>query len=514
MKRIVLSMLLLFVLTACNSEGATTRDDDKSPTSPPGETESASPLNIDPFELPWEDRSIFASNLVTSERDILDNSDDFTTYHIDVDVSEDLTNLFGRQEVYYTNQEQEVLTDIYFRLFPNIVGGSAVVTSLMVDGDEVKPVYEFADSAIRVPLPTPLDPGDSITLSMNFGIEIPTEMGGNYGLYGFFENVLVLDEFYPTIPVYNDEGWNVEIPSPNGDLPNNDAAYYVVRIKAPKALTIVASGVVVSEIDEGNKQVRTYAAGPARDFYIAASDAYQVVQDLVGETTINSYSFAHDKKGAELALTHARNSLISFSDRFGTYPYTELDVVSTPMLALGVEYPGVTTITLIIYDVDSDFRGAPNPVILESVVVHEVGHQWFYNTVGNDQIDEPWLDEALTQYITGLYYFDLYGQSGYLGYRQSWVDRWARVENAEIPIGLPAGDYTGLEYGAIVYGRGPLVVEDLANLMGQATFDEFLRDYYQTYKWGRVTTGMFQEMAEQYCNCDLSEQFDEWVYGE
>ncbi|MCK5646023.1 MAG: hypothetical protein KAH97_04540, partial [Anaerolineales bacterium] len=219
MKRIALIMFLLFVLTACNSEGTNARDGEEVSTSPPGETEIASPLNIDPFELPWEDRSVFASNLVTSEQDILDNSDDLTTYHIDVEVSEDLTNLFGRQEVLYTNQEQEVLTDIYFRLFPNIVGGSAVVTSLMVDEDDVKPMYEFADSAIRVPLPTPLEPGDSITLSMNFGIEIPTEMGGNYGLYGFFENVLVLDEFYPTIPVYNDEGWNVEIPSPNGDLP-------------------------------------------------------------------------------------------------------------------------------------------------------------------------------------------------------------------------------------------------------------------------------------------------------
>lgn len=514
MKRIVPIFLLLISLTACNSEATSGREGNESSTSPPGETDSASPLNIDPFELPWEDRSIFTSNLVTSEQDILDNSDDFTTYHIDVEISEDLTNLSGRQEVLYTNQEQDVLTEIYFRLFPNIVGGSAVVTSLMVDEDEVEPMYEFADSAIRVPLPTPLDPGDSITLSMNFGIEIPTEMGGNYGLYGFFEDVLLLDEFYPTIPVYNDEGWNVEIPPQHGDFPNNDAAYYVVRIKAPKALTIVASGVVVSEIDEGNKQVRTYAAGPARDFYIAASDAFQVVQDIVGETTINSYSFKHDKEGAELALTHVRNSLISFGDRFGTYPYTELDVVSTPMVALGMEYPGVMTITLIIYDVDSDFRGTPNPVYLESVVVHEVGHQWFYNAVGNDQIDEPWLDEAIVQYITRLYYFDLYGQSGYLGYRQSWVDRWARVENAEIPIGLPAGDYTGVEYGAIVYGRGPLFVEVLADRMGQSTFDDFLRDYYQTYKWGRVTTGLFQEMAEQYCNCDLSDSFNAWVYGE
>jgi aminopeptidase N len=68
------------------------------------------------------------------------------------------------------------------------------------------------------------------------------------------------------------------------------------------------------------------------------------------------------------------------------------------------------------------------------------------------------------------------------------------------------------EYGAIVYGRGPLFLTALADKMGQQAFDEFLRDYYQTHKWGIGTGETFKQLAEQHCQCDLTTLFEEWVY--
>jgi aminopeptidase N len=149
--------------------------------------------------------------------------------------------------------------------------------------------------------------------------------------------------------------------------------------------------------------------------------------------------------------------------------------------------------------------------MLESTVAHEVGHQWFYNAVGDDQINGPWLDEAVAQYVTGLYYLDLYGQQRMEGYRNSWLSRWDRVNREPIPIGLPASSYQGKEYGAIVYGRGPLFLEALAQKMGQSTFDQFLRDYCQSHKWGIGTAASFKQFADKHCQCDLTPVFDEWV---
>ncbi len=155
----------------------------------------------------------------------------------------------------------------------------------------------------------------------------------------------------------------------------------------------------------------------------------------MGETIVNSYALSQWEDGARLAMEIASNSMQVFSNRFGEYPYTEFDVVSTPMLALGIEYPGITGITLLEYDLDSVLYGLPAGAMMDSTVAHEVGHQWFYSTVGNDQVDEPWLDEAVVQYITSLYYLDHYGESAAESYRQgAWYGRWDRADRAEIRL--------------------------------------------------------------------------------
>jgi aminopeptidase N len=473
----------------------------------------AAPTQIaHPFDMAWDDRAIFREGLIDAEQAVLDDLPGATVYHIALQVHDDFVLLQGREQVRYTNQENEPLNEVYFRLFPNAAGGEATVSGLKVDGQDVEPVYEFEDSAFRVRLPTALQPGERMVIQMDFAVKVPREMGGNYGLFGYFDSVLVLDEFYPVIPVYDDEGWNVEVPPPNGDVTHFDASFYVVRVTAPAKLTVVASGVEVGREREADNQVLTFAAGPARDFYLAASDRYTAISETVGETTVNSYAFTERADGAKLALQQAVNALKSYNARFGVYPYTEFDVVGTPMQALGIEYPGVVGIALNLYDPNEEVWGLPSQVILESTVAHEVAHQWFYNAVGNDQIDEPWLDEAIVQYVTGLYYLDTHGEGAARSYRTSWDDRWDRVDRADIPIGMPAGAYVDEEYGAIVYGRGPLFIAALAEKLGQKEFDEFLRDYHESHKWGIGTSDAFKQLAERHCQCDLTALFEEWVY--
>ena len=75
-----------------------------------------------------------------------------------------------------------------------------------------------------------------------------------------------------------------------------------------------------------------------------------------------------------------------------------------------------------------------------------------------------------------------------------------------------SSDYEGTAYGAIVYGRGPLFVEALAETMGEDAFLGFLRAYYEANKGGIGTGSAFRELAETHCSCDLGELFDQWVY--
>jgi len=465
-----------------------------------------------PVDTAWDDRAIFRDGLIEVEREVLGRLPGASVYHIDLQISDDFLLLEGREEVHYTNQEDEPLDEVYFRLFPNIAGGAATVSALQVDGQDVEPIFEFYNSALRVPLSSALQPGKQAVIQVDFEVKVAQEMGGNYGLFGYFDGVLVLDEFYPVIPVYDDEGWNVEVPPLDGDVTYLDASFYLVRVTAPASLTVVASGIEVSSEHEADNQILTFAAGPARDFYLAASEHYTVLSETVGETTVNSYTLPELTEGAKAALQFATDALKSYNQRFGVYPYTEFDVVSTPMQALGMEYPGLVAVALNLYNPNEQAAGLPFPIALESTTAHEVAHQWFYNAVGNDQVDEPWLDEAIVQYLTGLYYVDTHGESAARDYRASWDSRWDRVERADIPIGLPVAAYAGKEYGAIVYGRGPLFITAMAEWMGQEPFDEFLRDYYQSHKWGIGTSDSFKRLAEQHCQCDLTALFEEWVY--
>jgi aminopeptidase N len=131
--------------------------------------------------------------------------------------------------------------------------------------------------------------------------------------------------------------------------------------------------------------------------------------------------------------------------------------------------------------------------------------------VGNDQIDEPWIDESLTQYMTMLYFLDVYGEQGEEGFRDSFYRRWDSIDGADIPIGLPAGEYEGSEYSGIIYGRGPLFFDALAEEMGEESFNAFLHNYYQANKWGISSGATIKAAAEEACGCDLSAIFAEWI---
>lgn len=487
------------------------------PTQTPQAIQIDPPENLPPttsplFEIDWQDRTLFKANLIDSEQDILNQLPGATVYHIDVIIDDTLTTLQGQQAIFYTNQEAVPLDEIYFRLFPNLAGGSSTVSNLLVDGQPVEPLYELRNSALRVPFASPLPPGESLVIQMDFAVTVPNGEGGNYGTFAFLEDVLALAHFYPMVAVYDDEGWNVEIAPTIGDVVYADTSFYLVRVTAPASQTLVASGVEIERTATELEQTVTIVAGPVRDFYLVASESYEVVSRTVGEITVNSYAPADLLDGAEVALNQAAQALESFNTRFGPYPFTEFDVVGTTTFALGVEYPGIVAILLDLYDQAGQVRGQATPGLMESVVAHEVAHQWFYSLVGNDQVDEPWIDEALAQYATILYYQDVYGEPGASGFSASLERRWAGVNRADIPIGLPVRDYTVAEYSGIVYGRGPLFIAHLAETMGQEAFDQFLRDYYTSYRWRIATGDDFKQLAEQHCTCDLTPLFETWVY--
>jgi hypothetical protein len=454
--------------------------------------------------------AIFKANLVSNELGVLDSLKGATRYQIELIIDETLTSITGHQDVVYTNNEATALDQIYFNLNPNIGGDYIKVENIQLNGEPVVGVMVFKNSVLEIDLAEPLQSEMVIDISMDFSETVPIKMAGNYGLYIFQDDILALDSFFPIIPVYDDDGWNVQDPPSNADMIYTDASFFEVQVDAPIGIVLAASGFEVNITEEGSRQIATFVGGPQRDFYLAASSRFQNASKQSSEVKVTSYFPKEFKESGNLVLETAVKALQVFSMRYGLYPYTELDLVSTPMQAGGMEYSGAIAMALGLYGQGTTPSGASDTVFLEYATAHEVAHQWFFNQVMNDQMEEPWLDEGFAQYLTYVYYLDTYGGDAAEQVRASWERYWSAADKQPIPIGMPAGDYASNEYAAIIYGRAPLFILELEKKMGAEVFSRFLTKYVNSYRWKTVDTQQFKSLAEESCKCDLTSMFNKW----
>ncbi len=430
-----------------------------------------------------------------------------TQYSLTVTLSADLKRVDGRARVRYTNNERDPLSEVYFHLFPNVWNGGMTVAGVSVDGRPVEPILESGDDLLRVPLRQRLDPRRWVEIALDFRVPIPADAEvGNYADFAYINNILAMAHFYPTVVVYGDKGWHLETPATQGDVVYHDASLYDVSLTAPMGLVIAATGATLGRVEnEDGTATWRLAGGPMRDFNIAASTRYKTVSRQVDDITINSYFLPQDAKGGQAALDWAALSFQAYEAEFGPYPYRELDVAATETTAGGIEYPGLIVVAQRFY---SD---ANNAVYFEGITVHEVAHQWWYNVVGNDQVNDPWLDEALTQYSTYFYYDKAYGKQATENLMDSFRARWMRVDLLEKPIGLPVSAYPDTQYGAIVYGRGPLFLIALRDRIGADKMAQLLRRYYAEYSWKIALPADFRRLAEEIAGQNLGDLWAKWV---
>jgi hypothetical protein len=505
-KWMIAQLILLATLLAC---GITSPTPGREPTNL-----SPNPESLDVMDYSFDDLSIFSDDFQPEQVSLVEQFPLTDLYHMDVFLADDLLSLSGKMQVRYFNRLDGDLAEVYFRLLPNLWGSLMQVSDITVNGNLVESRLENGDTALYIPLDVKVPKGGYAEIFLQFSASLPQDGSGNYGTFGFQDDTLALAQFYPLIPLRDEAGWRTERYPSDGDVTVTEVANYLVQINAPESLSLVCSGVELSRTVEDGRQLVIQAAALSREFYIAASAEYQSQSRSIDGVTYIVYSHPEVARIANEALDFMSKSVAVFNERFGTYPYRELELAATPTSAGGVEYPGVFAINQLLFKPDEVVSGMRSQDLVESVIVHEVAHMWFYNMVGNDQGREPWLDEAMAQYMTWQYFQDRYGSDAGDSIVESWWYRWHRVELDPIPIGLPVESYEGREYGAIVYGRGPLFLEELSREMGQSDFNQFLSDYFDTYIWKVATSQNFQSLAETTCGCNLDDLFNSWVFIE
>lgn len=428
-----------------------------------------------------------------------------TRYTIEVTVTfnDDEATLSGRERIHYTNQQTFALDTLYLMLWPNDRNqylSEMELRNVMVNGEPRAFELENRGIAARIDLIDPLAPGQSLEVSAEFSVIAHPDIEAAPARFGLTNGVLLAPTFYPLIPRITEDGQWQTIPAPEGgDTTNSDTALYQWRVTAPADLALIGTGTVIDSNSNSNTQTLTFITGPVRDLALVVGPL-ELYQREVDGIRVNAYLLPDHAEFADEMLDFSAKQIEILQNAIGPYPYNELDVVDAPGAFGGIEYPGTI------------FIGVVGPdEFFEYATVHEVGHQWFYSLIGDDQLLEPWLDEAAATYTEYLYLEETRGQvyaEGFLDYL--WGDL-PFADDPDQPIGLRVKDY-GNDYGVIVYSKGALFFAALRQELGDETFFTFLRNYFTAYRYGFATTADFHAIAEQTCACDLSALFDLWVY--
>jgi len=437
-------------------------------------------------------------------------------YQITVTVDPETSMVSGQQTVDYVNTASVAQDVVYLRLLANLpgYGGEMTVGNLAVDGQVVEGRLEQQSTALRVPLGAPLPPGAKARIQCDFALAVARVAGQGYGQLIYAQDVMALANFFPLIPAYDEgncaafggcvDGWNVEYAVPYGDAVFSEVALYELWVTAPEGWTVVASGSTVAQTPNADGTVTwQIVSGPVRELNLVLSPRFEVASQTVEDVVVNSYYLPEDVDGGERVLKWVVDSLAFFSQQFGPYPFAEMDVVATPTVAGGIEYPGLIVMPIRSYGQTGGF--------FQWATVHEVAHQWWYGLVGNDQQDEPWVDEALVQYSTVLYYEFQEGWDGAVAEMlEPWYWQVAGTPEDDF-ISLPVAAYSEATYGPLVYGKGPLFFEALRQEVGDEAFEAMLRAYLDAYRYQIASAsdllGLVQDLSEQ----DLTALYQEWI---
>ncbi len=341
---------------------------------------------------------------------------------------------------------------------------------------------ELDGIALRVPLPKPAARHDTVRVEIAYNLFfLPVRPNSTFpiGLTGYTGDVVRAGEWYPVLaPYQGGDGWQTYIYHPVGDPVIYPATNTQMAVAAPEGITVAGSGPVSQEprLDQPG-QVWRFEVDAARGMAFFASDRYRVLTGEAAGVPIYSYYHAGGEGAAQQAIYAAGDALSLYHYRFGPYPYESLTIVQNGYRS-DMEYTALISLSNRVY---TNYQGSPRDLV-HVMVSHEVAHQWWYGEVGNDQVNEPWLDESLASYSEVLYYEAYYPDD------RAW--RLSRYENIVEPGWLDEPIYSYIStfvYVRDIYPRGVMFVHELRRAMGDAAFFAFLQDYARSYS-GRIAT--------------------------
>ena len=333
------------------------------------------------------------------------------------------------------------------------------------------------ETDVRVPLTQPLAPGHTLTMEVEFDVKLPEIIERT----GYVDDYHFVAQWFPKLARLMPDGSFAHFPfHPQSEFAA-DFGDYDVTLDVPAADVVGATGRCEPAPAAAGRRALRCRAEDVHDFAWTSWASFQERSERVGAVDVRVLVPPGHRRNAELELDTVRFGLQHFGERFGQYPYPTLTVVHPPEAAGdsgGMEYPTLITTGGTWY---TPFSGAR---AIESVTIHELGHQWFFGLFASDEHRFPFLDEGLNSYAEHSALAARYGAgsafSGFgLALSNEAVSRAiAAARGADEPIAQGAGEFFSFRsLGAIVYNRTASLFSTFERVYGRPNLDLVFHDY-------------------------------------
>ena len=368
------------------------------------------------------------------------------------------------------------------------------------DGEPARTTLRHAEaddpSLMTVWLDRPVPPGDAVELELAFHTQLPRV----FARTGFADRYVMAGQWFPKPGVLLPDGtWRAHVFTLYSEF-FADFGHYDVELDLPGDLVVGATGIRVSEEQDGARQRLRYRAEMVHDFaWTAGPDLVEAWDDYEG---IRIRALVPRERADEAAvhLAAQRAALQSMEARFGPYPWSTITLIDPPEGAEGaggMEYPTFYT-TSPAKSVPGFLRalGFDERVRGQFTTVHEFGHQYFQGILASDEFSQPWLDEGLNTFANQLAYEDWHGDDGgdgpwlvmLAGHPLSTVDV-LRLTQGEVgwiePVDQSAAEFSPLvgSYSRVTYQKTAATLMTLRRLAGAEPFDAAMRLYADRFRF-------------------------------
>ena len=429
-------------------------------------------------------------------------------------------------------------------------GGYALTAVTDANGEPL--TYTVVGTNMRIDLDQPMSTGDAFTFNIDWEFTIVDESldfrhgkrklkNGEYAYH--------LAQWYPRVCAYYDQqGWQVKQYIKQGEFAL-EFGDFEVEITVPADYIVAATGeltnapdvlsstmqnrlidartsdrvvdvVTAEEAEEkvGNKprDTRTwkFSAENVRDYAFAASRAYQ--WDAKGVEVDGKTVMAMSVYPVEAAPLWRRYSteavahtLRVYSNIVYPYPYPLAWSAWGP--EGGMEYPMISFQTTRDIDEVETYPGSHRNYVI-SVIIHEVGHNWFPMVINNDERQWMWMDEGLNSYVdyrAGNLMDNVLQEQNLLGDRRTI----RTMAGADDPIIMVSADLQ-TSRGFQSYSKPALGLHLLReSIMGHELFDFAFKEYARRWAFKRPTPADFFRTMEDASGVDLDWFWKGWFYG-